>query len=764
MQVLNRWKKQSKRGAVFVIVAIVLPVLLVLTGVSFDFGYLYVARNKLQDVADAAALAGAVKLSSEGRYAGNPAIQPVRSSDLPVGKAILEYVKANDAAFEGLCVFDESNPSNTFAYKGAYRVNGNDGTYTWNNTITDINTVDTTDKDKDVVKLVDLNCWINPDFGPQIDANKKVKVEYAVTGRLNTTNFLEYFTNGTEHGLKYDELEYGVQQTDTISDYVDDDRVRVRLTKRISLPFLGIFSDNLNNILVTVKAAAGGGKSEEKEILTFNGPIICGNVEENESAGKITYAKGASIRVISNSYLNLDNRPKGLYVTNGAGYDAGKLIKDYHGVQYLNLGNESGDTANSIYLPKWLETNYGTNDEEKEKIQVAFDEKQKMRNAVTAVQTAYTTYKASLTSAKISEYKAGNNDSTSKKRYIDAENPVVKNPVNDMEIYIDVSPKNGRYFNDQIYNRNDSGKVSLEDYNFAGFKGSIASVYIKTPYGTSDLVALNTNGISFGNVMTDATLNIIGSNNHFNGVVLSSSWNLYIGGNGNSFFDNQIEYPFYVHRDSLSNTEQYKGVKAGIFCENGTIHLANQYDITDYKAKQPTSHGLTLQFDNSARVYQYDKDNNIVGELYERWYINGPVGSDNEPVKMYYHFDQKSNNGYFINKAGIKYEYVYHTKENAFDNNKTGHYFWAHGYEGLFWDVIFTIFQIKRELLFNGTKWDNVNIHGKLYNQNIPMNTSSNVFSGPSNNDSFTEKFGSYQSTTTTIKSGTGTGDIRLVE
>lgn len=757
MQVLNRWKKQSKRGAVFVIVAIVLPVLLVLTGVSFDFGYLYVARNKLQDVADAAALAGAVKLSSEGRYAGNPAIQPVRSSDLPVGKAILEYVKANDVAFEGLRVFDESNPSNTFAYKGAYRVNGNDGTYTWNNTITDINTVDTTDKDKDVVKLVDLNCWINPDFGPQIDANKKVKVEYAVTGRLNTTNFLEYFANGTEHGLKYDELEYGVQQTDTISDYVDDDRVRVRLTKRISLPFLGIFSDNLNNILVTVKAAAGGGKSEEKEILTFNGPIICGNVEENESAGKITYAKGASIRVISNSYLNLDNRPKGLYVTNGVGYDAGKLIKDYHGVQYLNLGNESGDTANSIYLPKWLETNYGTNDEEKEKIQVAFDEKQKMRNAVTAVQTAYTTYKASLTNTKISEYKAGNNDSTSKKRYIDAENPVVKNPVNDMEIYIDVSPKNGRYFNDQIYNRNDSGKVSLEDYNFAGFKGSIASVYIKTPYGTSDLVALNTNGISFGNVMTDATLNIIGSNNHFNGVVLSSSWNLYIGGNGNNFFDNQIEYPFYVHRDSLSNTEQYKGVKAGIFCENGTIHLANQYNVVDYKQTFNVN-GLVFKYDNSDKINIIDeKTNHITGELYERWYIDGPSG-----LRLYYHFDQdgdSNNEGYFINKYGVKYEYYYKTSGVLGVINPKGHYFWSNDN----WDFLL----LHQRLYYDGKDWDankiNLDIFSSMNNQNIRVNAVT-IFSGPSNNDSFTEKFGSYQSTTTTIKSGTGTGDIRLVE
>ena len=70
----------NKRGAVMVLFAILLPVLFGFVGFGFDVGLLYMQKGKLQDIADATALAGAAHLGEK-----NDA----------VAKAVADFAKAN---------------------------------------------------------------------------------------------------------------------------------------------------------------------------------------------------------------------------------------------------------------------------------------------------------------------------------------------------------------------------------------------------------------------------------------------------------------------------------------------------------------------------------------------------------------------------------------------------------------------------------------------------------------------------------------------
>lgn len=63
---LARIKNTCQRGVVMVFYAILLPLLFGFMGLSLDAGLAYVEKGKAQDIADAAALAGAAKLSANG--------------------------------------------------------------------------------------------------------------------------------------------------------------------------------------------------------------------------------------------------------------------------------------------------------------------------------------------------------------------------------------------------------------------------------------------------------------------------------------------------------------------------------------------------------------------------------------------------------------------------------------------------------------------------------------------------------------------------
>lgn len=89
---LKRTIKKSQRGAVIVLFALLLPVLFGFMGLGIDVGLAYVEKGKVQDIADAAALAGAAKLSANGNNDMNT-IKAIKS-------AVKSYVEANGIALD----------------------------------------------------------------------------------------------------------------------------------------------------------------------------------------------------------------------------------------------------------------------------------------------------------------------------------------------------------------------------------------------------------------------------------------------------------------------------------------------------------------------------------------------------------------------------------------------------------------------------------------------------------------------------------------
>lgn len=56
---------KNQRGAFLLMLAILIPLLLAISGLVVDVGYAYIQRSRMQNVADAAALAGAAKIKNE---------------------------------------------------------------------------------------------------------------------------------------------------------------------------------------------------------------------------------------------------------------------------------------------------------------------------------------------------------------------------------------------------------------------------------------------------------------------------------------------------------------------------------------------------------------------------------------------------------------------------------------------------------------------------------------------------------------------------
>ena len=97
---LARIENTCQRGVVMVFYAILLPVLFGFMGLSLDAGLAYVEKGKAQDIADAAALAGAAHLASDGNHdmdAIKKAVQRFAvANGLPLKKGDLVEKAAND--------------------------------------------------------------------------------------------------------------------------------------------------------------------------------------------------------------------------------------------------------------------------------------------------------------------------------------------------------------------------------------------------------------------------------------------------------------------------------------------------------------------------------------------------------------------------------------------------------------------------------------------------------------------------------------------
>lgn len=297
LQALIKQLHRNEKGAIAIIFALILPALLAIMGLAIDFGYLYVMKSRLQDVADATALAGAREMHREGRYAGHAADD--NRSELAVGKAIVDFVKVNDEDFKDISL-------DALTYKGTYRYSSN------NELLEDVITLN--DSNINFVKLMDYAAWVKPENGPLLTSDLQCKVEYAISGRLNALNFLD--ANIDENGH-------------IISDYVADDRVRVRLTKRVPLAFLNIVLGEkyANGIpLIAVAAAkAVSKKNSDVEPKTVKSPTLysLGGVIDTEACGPDSIVANGAIDLSGNNgaapfYRGVSNN--GFFVSTAANH------------------------------------------------------------------------------------------------------------------------------------------------------------------------------------------------------------------------------------------------------------------------------------------------------------------------------------------------------------------------------------------------------------------------------------------------------------
>lgn len=286
----------AQQGAIAVIFALVLPAIIAIMGLAIDFGYLYVMRSKLQDVADATALAGAMQMhKTEGRYHGSPVAEDREA--LVIGKAIADFVSVNDAVFRNVTI-------DNVVYKGFYR--------TYENGYVNEEKVDINDNSNSFVKLVDFDCWSNSEKGPKLAADMNYKVEYAISGRLNSNNFLDVNVDSSNR---------------IISDYIDDDRVRVRLSKRVPLMFLNAIlgDDASKGVVLTVTAAAKGSlkdipkpmETKSPTVYSLGGSIDLNNCPDNSIIynGSVDFCGNTGAAPLERNLLS-----KGCYITTAANH------------------------------------------------------------------------------------------------------------------------------------------------------------------------------------------------------------------------------------------------------------------------------------------------------------------------------------------------------------------------------------------------------------------------------------------------------------
>ena len=86
----------NKRGAVMVLFAILLPVLFGFVGFGFDVGLLYMQKGKLQDIADATALAGAAHLGEKNDAVAKVVADFAKANGLDVNENSLVEVNSSD--------------------------------------------------------------------------------------------------------------------------------------------------------------------------------------------------------------------------------------------------------------------------------------------------------------------------------------------------------------------------------------------------------------------------------------------------------------------------------------------------------------------------------------------------------------------------------------------------------------------------------------------------------------------------------------------
>ncbi len=124
-----------QKGSVLALLAILLPVLLGFTGLAVDFGRLYMEKGRLQNIADAAVLAGLAELKAQNKANGKLIPSVPEGATTTDEEEILEA--ANTGANEYLRknsgdVFNLENVNDKKVLKTAiYRIKNSDDKYSY---------------------------------------------------------------------------------------------------------------------------------------------------------------------------------------------------------------------------------------------------------------------------------------------------------------------------------------------------------------------------------------------------------------------------------------------------------------------------------------------------------------------------------------------------------------------------------------------------------------------------------------------------------
>lgn len=97
----------NERGATLVVVGLLLTVLVGFSALAIDIGYLYASKNELQNIADAAALAGAGNLGNTYREMSYLEQQNFTCNPEPIITVVKNIALSNKAAGVNIVVKDE---------------------------------------------------------------------------------------------------------------------------------------------------------------------------------------------------------------------------------------------------------------------------------------------------------------------------------------------------------------------------------------------------------------------------------------------------------------------------------------------------------------------------------------------------------------------------------------------------------------------------------------------------------------------------------
>lgn len=365
---------------------------------------------------------------------------------------------------------------------------------------------------------------------------------------------------------------YGVV---TFADGETPDRVRVRITKRIPSFFVNVLGDFSDGFVVVAKAAAEG--AGEEPIIVSRFPLIMANSAldiQNINKNKVTFEDGMDVTVIANNDFDLSKLPNGTYIS----------------TQEKN--KQAGQVWGYVY---WTEDAYNWYPKEEDKA-IVTKALEAIKGRTEANQLGSERLNAAL--SKKAEFMAGNSDPNSNKRYIDKDNPIIKNPKNGIDLYIKAQAVSGSLY---------SGGVPLLTDRMLNGVAYIKNIYIEGE-GTP---VIDTNEKYYGNIYSNNGVSINGKKNHFNGFIYDLGGNIYVSGDRNVFFDRPDSDVYGILASTVSLGYGYDVIYSRADKTNEVIEPGNPIAVTTKLG--PAKNGSKIYFGNVLGYHgkpPYEADDN----------------------------------------------------------------------------------------------------------------------------------------------------------